>query len=251
MNLQKLQGLFFDAMANGNLHLEILDLIEPAGSLKNSKDAMAVYQRAYRARQTEALGETFDAVWSILGDDAFFVVAEKYTQRYPSQSYNLSSFGDQFSNFLKNETQLYEEIPFLYELADFEWLFQKSFHTKRDTRQSKLVNINEFSVFSFPENAFFLNTQYDVNYIWENREKLGSIEVSLKPDPAEWSFFRNANGFVQIQKWSPWQMRVIEDLFKGKPLKDSLNSLDDVTEKNVSEFFTILSQSGFAIPRNS
>ena len=46
--------------------------IRPAGRLKTAASALEVYRRAYVARLTEALGDTYEAVWSVLGDDVFF-----------------------------------------------------------------------------------------------------------------------------------------------------------------------------------
>ncbi|RYZ72111.1 MAG: DUF2063 domain-containing protein, partial [Proteobacteria bacterium] len=98
---------------------------QPAGKL-TPEDAFAIYQRAYVARLTDMLGETFQNVWKVLGDRDFFVVARDFISETPSQSYNLSDYSEKFIGFLSTH-ELSKEFPFLPDLASVGWIKKELF----------------------------------------------------------------------------------------------------------------------------
>ncbi|MFX5734457.1 DNA-binding domain-containing protein, partial [Acinetobacter baumannii] len=85
------------------------------------------YRRGYRARLTEALGETYEAVWRVLGDEEFFSATRSFIAEEPSRSYNLSDYGQRFPDFLSARYQ--QEAGFLGHLAHLEWAFKSCFHS--------------------------------------------------------------------------------------------------------------------------
>jgi hypothetical protein len=97
------------------------------GGKLSAAGAVEVYRRGYPARLTEALGETFEACWRVMGDADFLAACAEYVARTPSRSYNLSDYGETFPDFLAlraDETA----APFLGDLARFEWAFKELFH---------------------------------------------------------------------------------------------------------------------------
>lgn len=90
--------------------------------------AFAVYQRGYIARLTEALGDTYESIWRVLGDELFFDVCRKFIAGNPSQSYNLSDYSVKFIDFLISHP-VAEEFPFLPDLAHLGWLHKEVFHS--------------------------------------------------------------------------------------------------------------------------
>ncbi len=99
-----------------------------AGSLKKH-EAIEVYASGYSARLFEALGETYETVWKVLGDEDFHSLCLAYIERHPSKSRNLSDYGENFSEFIKS--QLPKEVAgrLLVDLARFEWVFKDCFHS--------------------------------------------------------------------------------------------------------------------------
>ena len=93
----------------------------------DSNAAVGVYRTGHIVRLTEALGETFEAVWWVAGDEHYFQLAKEFLLAHPSASYNLSDFGISFPNFL-DKRQPFSDLPFLADLARFEWLFKEVFH---------------------------------------------------------------------------------------------------------------------------
>src|SRR5688572_29447575 len=87
MNLTALQKAFAKAVYLSKKNPEeLLHEIIPGGSL-DVKGALGVYQNGYPARLTEQLGETFEAVWWVLGDEDFLTVCRTYIAENGSQSY--------------------------------------------------------------------------------------------------------------------------------------------------------------------
>ena len=101
-------------------------VIKPAGRLR-LETAWDVYRRGYPARLTSALGETYEAVWALLGDIEFFRLCAVFIDSQTSCSHHLGDYGEHFVSFLQNHVPR-ERSELLTELARFEWLFRECFH---------------------------------------------------------------------------------------------------------------------------
>lgn len=98
----------------------------PDGS--HSADRLAIYQRSYRQRLVQCLGEQFPALRHALGARLFADFAADYLGACPSRSYTLYALGDRFAAFLeasRPDRDLPEQsrevwIDFMVDLARFE-----------------------------------------------------------------------------------------------------------------------------------
>jgi len=99
-----------------------------AGTLKMF-EAVEVYSYGYPARLFEALGETFETVWKVLGDEDFQSLCLVYIKKHPSKSRNLSDYGESFSEFIEGHLPQEEARGLLVDLARFEWAFKECFHS--------------------------------------------------------------------------------------------------------------------------
>lgn len=79
-------------------------------------EGLRVYHHAYRARLLGALSETYERVWTWLGDDAFREAARAYIEGHPSQSWTLDAYGLYFPDFLE------ARFPGDPEIAELGWL---------------------------------------------------------------------------------------------------------------------------------
>ena len=80
---------------------ELVRTVTGGGKL-TAAEAVEVYRGGYPARLTEALGETYEICWRVLGDEAFFAAAHDYIARAPSRTHNLSDYGADFPEFLES-----------------------------------------------------------------------------------------------------------------------------------------------------
>jgi len=90
---------------------------------------LEVYYEGYRFRLLEILTNDYPQCQAIInklfGKDSFDKVAFEYIQQYPSQHFSVRYFGQHFSHFLAQNAP-YSQMPYLSELADFEWCIAHS-----------------------------------------------------------------------------------------------------------------------------
>jgi len=122
--LPQLQGAFQDyVLGDGAAAPALLAAVRRQSALDPAA-RLAIYQRAYRGRMREALGEAFERTWTYIGDDLFDQLASDYLDATPSTHANLRWFGASFPDFLARRL---EQHPFVAELAAFEWTLGLAF----------------------------------------------------------------------------------------------------------------------------
>jgi len=244
-----LTRLFSERITSRQNNASLAKWIEPGGRLKDPESALNIYDKAYIARLTEALGETFEATWMVLGDDGFFTLCEHYIRHTGSHSYNLSDVGTSFAGFIA-DTDLLSHFPFLHDLALFERLFEKVFHQRRSSMtRMKLDSFQpqENTKFIFADGLQFFSSNYSVYSIWTKRK---TAEQKLPSDV--WSkaerltIFRNHEGTIQIQNWNDWEFHAVKQLNQGACLIDAVGLKGD-NEENLVQFFSKLFSSGLIV----
>src|SRR5690242_17972840 len=95
--LASLQQRFAEAVLDASA---VPPEVKPGGAL-TAEAAVGVYRTAYPARLTEQLCETFEGVWSVLGDERFFKRCREYIAGNASPYYSMSDYGAGFPEFLK------------------------------------------------------------------------------------------------------------------------------------------------------
>lgn len=95
----------------------------PAGTIE---DRWHVYATGYLARLVEAVQNDYPAARRILGEGAFRSLVARYARTCPPRSYDIGRAGDRLAGFLKTDP-LTETLPFLPDLARFEWALAEAF----------------------------------------------------------------------------------------------------------------------------
>ncbi|HEX4924641.1 MAG TPA: DNA-binding domain-containing protein, partial [Bdellovibrionales bacterium] len=151
------------AIREGRVPEELVARLKPGGRL-TLRAALGVYSGGYVARLTEALGETFEAVWWVLGDREFFALAKAFIAGNDSRTYNLSSYGEAFPAYLRHAGP--PSAPFLHDLARFEWLFRESFNEPPpapfDHAELHLLHERSDVVLKFQKNVRLFSAPYSV-----------------------------------------------------------------------------------------
>ncbi|MDO8494631.1 MAG: DNA-binding domain-containing protein [Deltaproteobacteria bacterium] len=127
MRLADFQKRFVRSVLRSKSDPALAKTIRPGGTLPGPAAVLKVHREGYFARLTEQLGETYEAVWSVLGDQKFFQLCREYIRKHPSIFYNLSDYGAEFPLFLEKQKEA-KKFPFLPDLALFEWGFKEVFH---------------------------------------------------------------------------------------------------------------------------
>ncbi|MBP9674857.1 MAG: putative DNA-binding domain-containing protein [Bacteriovoracaceae bacterium] len=207
---------------------DFLGRIHAGGKLTPAK-VLQVYQNDYIFRLTDTLGERYEACWSVMGDEAFHKISRDYIKQHPSQSYNLSDYGREFPLFLK-ETTFNSEIPFLQDLAEFEWMFHTLFHAKRTTPLSvadlEVLETGSDIKFFFTPYFFLHSSSYPIYALWKKRkdkdlEKFKGIDFSQK----ERAFFSKPDEGIIRYQLTDLEFLFIENLMQGMTFFETVDTL--------------------------
>jgi hypothetical protein len=86
-----------------------------------------VYRNNVIVSLSEALGETFPAVKTLLGDDYFKALARAFVTAHPPASPVLIWYGAEFADFLSAFPPL-QSYPYLGDVARLEWAWLQAYH---------------------------------------------------------------------------------------------------------------------------
>lgn len=253
LTLNQFQHLFSQAsLRPGNTGIDpsLLNGIIPGGTL-TSDTAVEVYRTGHIVRLTEALGETFEAVWWVTGDENYFRLAKEYLLSHHSSSYNLSDFGKSFPDFLERKLP-FSDLPFLSDLASFEWTFKEVFHLPPHTslssedfhREELSGNIH----LSFGPSVRLFHSSYAVYEIWKQR---GTKQDSLPEESwitPQWLLCYKHQQQVFIKHLTEPEFLLLHHLRSGKNIENSLTetlqAFSDLTMDTVSNLFTLIKITG-------
>lgn len=224
--------------------------IDPIGEM-TSQESFAIYQRSYKARLIEVLGETFEACWWVLGDDLFFKIAELYINKFPSQIYDLDQYGDLFPKFLADvaiEWSLDQEIDFLSDLAYFEWQFKSIFHKKNPSEKS--VDLSSIISGSIKQNIMLLDSiklyksKKNVYEVWKLRKspQCALSEINIYQPLKAVIYKMNSQVYVRIL--SNLEYFTLDFIEKNRNLNHLFESIifnfPSINENEVSALFSFL-----------
>ncbi|MBL8020435.1 MAG: putative DNA-binding domain-containing protein [Leptospirales bacterium] len=211
--------------------------IAPGGTL-NASEAVTVYSRAYALRLTEALGEIYEAVWRVLGDETFFEVAADYIETHPSRSHNLSHYGSSFPDFLSAR---FPETELLKDLAAFEWGFADLFHKPEETglEATELAGMTPAARIEFVDSLFLLDARSPVYSVWQLREHPEPPELDFSQPEA--IFACKKNGQIFIRESTSGELQLARLLREGKTIENALAE-STITPAEVEGFFSFIAQ---------
>ncbi len=255
LTLSHFQHLFSQASLRpeeAQIEPALLETILPGGSLTSDR-AIDVYRTGHIVRLTEALGETFEAVWWVAGDDHYFRLAKEYLLTHPSTSYNLSDFGQTFPDFLEKK-QPFSDLPFVSDLARFEWTFKEVFHLPTHTSLSpedfQRQELSGEARLTFGASIRLFHSSYSIYEIWKLR---GTEQESLPEEQwntPQWLLCYKHQQQVYIKHVNQPEYLLLQHLHSGKNIEDALTqALEDYPDLNttiVTDLFGLIKATGIA-----
>jgi len=233
----KFQNDFLISVQENKPSDKLVDDIVPIGSL-SAERVIKIYNSDYFARMTEALGETFESLWFVLGDEDFFDLCEKYIVKHPSRVKDLASYGLEMPDFLE-DIGLLDEWPFLKDLAEFELIFWKMFHSDYPLVEPVALDPVRLSDIKFSfENVILYRSNWDVISVWRNRE-LVADEVEIDWDKKVFHLIFRHEVTVHLLELTEAQYSLLISMQNGADLGRALESVEISSEK-VQELFSKL-----------
>ena len=244
MPLSEVQNIFMDSL-HSDSSLAI-SLIDPMLNLSPQK-CIDIYKRGYIARLTEALGETFEASWWVLGDEDFFKITRSYIQTTPSNEYDLSDYGKDFPLFLQLQNKLITDLPFIFDLARFELIFKDIFHKPnvQDTGLHKLAADHFERIFSLSTSAALFESEFSVYQIWKHKNKdIESLDtISLSSHQRLLIYKQNSQVHVLTLEIDEWL--TLNALASTGSLEKTIDIitewLPEVTSERIQQIFSLIS----------
>lgn len=214
------------------------------GGRLSAAQAIGVYRDAYPARLTEALGETYEACWRVMGDEEFFAAARDFIARAPSRSYNLSDYGEGFPEFLESRPQA-EDVAFLGDLARLEWAFIRLFHTRAHEGlepAALAAAAGPESILRLGAACVLLSLKHSVYGIWK-RDRADDTPL----EPTEWEgsqrlvLYKSGTNQIFARELSAAEHAALAALAQGRPLGAALDAAG-LDEDGARELFAFTAE---------
>lgn len=225
---------------------ELVASVTGGGAL-TAAEAVDVYRGGYPARLTEALGETYEICWRVLGDEAFFAAARGFIARFPSRSHNLSDYGAEFPEFLES-LPIASDAPYLGDLARYAWTFKELFHAPPHAGLAAAVlaaKARPEAVFRFGSALRLLALRHRVYGIFRRDD-----EDESPIQEADWKgeerliLYKKEGNPIYVRELTAPEHAALTALAAGLPLADALASADGLDEAGAQELFGFVSASG-------
>lgn len=243
-SLKLLQKRFISS-AFGAVNAAFVRSVSGGGKLSPA-EAVEVYRSGYPARLSEALGETFEACWRTLGDEAFLKACRVYARSVPSTSYNLSDYGKGFPGFLLKRFR--DEAPFIADLATLEWSFKELFHRAPHavlSPQALARSVKKDSVLVFGSAMKLLSFKHSVHALW-TRDRSDATPLSR----SDWEgrqqvlLYKSGGTPVFSHILAAPEASAFRSLMKGRPLNESLAAARGLNEAAAQLLFSFISTAG-------
>ena len=96
------------------------------GARVDKADLLNIYASGYVARREEVLGENFEGLHTLMGDDEFSELCHAYLRSHPSHVRSVRWTGHRLAEYLR-ETQPWADHPVLADMAAFDWAQGETF----------------------------------------------------------------------------------------------------------------------------
>ena len=250
--IKSIQSKFADGVTQSNP--EILKSVIPISDL-TPEQCIEIYRRGYFARLTESLGETFEATWWVLGDDAFFELCQSFIHANPSRVYDLSDYGQSFPEFLESNS-LANGLPFAGDLARFEWSFKEVFHSPNifpnGVDWAKVVAEPGAHLFRISSSAHLFESKYAVYDIWKMRASSADALTLDIHQKSRLLVFKHQSQ-VMVRNLEKDEFCLLDNLSNGASLENSIEAVlkidSQIGADRVQDLFSTIRQLDVLEPR--
>ncbi len=202
---------------------------------------LSIYNYAYHARLNEVLANDYPAILMAIGDEYFNQLAADYIEVHPSHYFSLRDFGAQLANFIDGLIQQqtkWQEMPWLYELALFEWNLGQAF----DAADDKLFtehDISSIATEAWPELRFNLHPsvqrldfEWNIIEMWQALTNETPSEVSaIKEASIPWLIWREKLT-THFRSMQPDEQIAFDKLAQGGDFTDICEMLASIINED-------------------
>ena len=202
---------------------------------------LSIYQHAYQARLIEVLTNDYPTLLIAIGEEYFMQLATNYIHSHPSKFFSLRDFGAAFANFIARLIQqktTWQEMPWLYELATFEWRLGQTF----DAADDPIFTIQDMATVApeaLPELTFKLHSsvqrldfEWNVVEIWQALTAEIPTEVTaIKGSSSAWLIWRE-NLSTRFRSMETDEQVAFATLTQGGSFADICESMTNIINED-------------------
>lgn len=247
MKLSESQRLFKRNILNAQTDPKAIRELKPVGRLSLDQ-AFQLYHHIYEARFTEVLMTHFAAVRWVLGKELFNNLCRRYIETQPTVAYNPQNYGNTFPEFLKEE-QGAKVIPFIYDLARFEWAWKEIKESPSPVPLAgkhieDLLHSEDFKV-QFIDAMEIFESPYAVYDIWEQRNSSTyQFEDIHWNHPENLLIYKNQKK-IFINRIDTIEAQVLAELKEGSSVSSALADFSSLlTPDKIAQFYRLLARTG-------
>jgi len=246
MKLNQLQKKFAESLFYQ--HEEVTDAIKKTDSI-SAEQRLQVYRNSFIMGVSEALAITYQHTLTLVGEDFFNSVARAFILATPPVENNIITYGLGFDEYLNSLPQL-AEMPFISEMARFEWLLEqttnKEIEDKQlDITQLALVAEEQFGEIQFqvPTQLTLFHSKQDIRHLYQMLIEDAVVESELNNDC--YLVLKKQPDFrVELITLEQGQFQLLKQICDGKTLnqitpEDLHQQLPTLLENNLLNGFTI------------
>ena len=120
MKLRDLQSQMRQTLLGEGANTDLMKYICQQGEI-DSQTRLNLYKNNIFVSLITALGHAFPMLAYVCGKENFKILARHYIRSHPPAEARLSAYGASFADFIQNFAVAVQDLPFLPDLARFEW----------------------------------------------------------------------------------------------------------------------------------
>lgn len=202
---------------------------------------LSIYSYAYHARLNEVLANDYPAILMAIGDEYFNQLAADYIEAHPSHYFSLRDFGSQLANFIVGLIQQqtkWQKMPWLYELALFEWNLGQAFDAADDNLFTE-QDMSSIAAEAWPELRFNLHPsvqrldfEWNIIEMWQALTDETPTEVTaIKEASTPWLIWRE-NLTTRFRSMQPDEQIALDKLAQGGDFTDICETLASIINED-------------------
>ncbi|WP_161569643.1 HvfC/BufC N-terminal domain-containing protein [Veronia nyctiphanis] len=199
------------------LHYQDHDLPAIKGR-RDAEELLQIYRNQFVVSLTESLGLIYPTVNALVGEECFQAVARHHVLTTPMENARVETYGEGFDTTIESLSNISEPIPYLADVATFEWQFLDVSQRSVPSDAFPFDAIGQLSPeevasvrLSLADNIDWHKSQYCIRSLWEAVKNQDSNAFdSLNLTQSEHTLLKKTHAGIELKPLSDDATRFIE-----------------------------------------